>query len=151
MEIKVDDLSGKKIFDLLAMHLHDMTLHSPPESNHALDIEKLKLPEITFWSAWEGDTLLGCGAIKELDPSHGEIKSMKTSPDHLRKGVAQQLLSHIIEEAKRRSYQRVSLETGSMEAFAPAHRLYDKFGFEACGPFANYKEDPYSLFMTKEL
>src|SRR5215471_10590624 len=112
-----------------------MAQNSPPESMHALGLEELRKPEITFWSAWSGSELLGCGALKELDPQHGEIKSMRTASMHRRKGVAAKLLEHILEEAKRRQYKRVSLETGSMDSFAPAHRLYAKFGFEECGPF----------------
>jgi putative acetyltransferase len=151
MEIRIDDLRGPEIAGLLREHLHSMTLHSPPESIHALDIEALRKPEITFWSAWDGTELMGCGAIKELDPQHGEIKSMRTASAHLRKGVAAALLRHILDEAHRRSYRRLSLETGSMEAFAPAHRLYASFGFQECAPFSDYVEDPYSIFMTKEL
>lgn len=151
MEIRIDDLSSPKIIELLREHLHSMTLHSPPESIHALDVDALRQPEITFWSAWDGDELMGCGAIKELDAEHGEIKSMRTATAHLRKGVAAALMRHILDEAQRRSYQRLSLETGSMEAFAPAHRLYASFGFKRCAPFADYLEDPYSIFMTKEL
>ncbi|MDF2645840.1 MAG: acetyltransferase, partial [Paenibacillus sp.] len=104
-----------------------------------------------FWSGWEQDELVGCGAIKELDSQHGEIKSMRTSSSHLRKGVARRILEHIIEEAKRRGYQRLSLETGSMDAFEPARRLYASFGFQNCEPFSDYIEDPNSVFMTKEL
>lgn len=151
MEIKVDDLSGPEIALLIGEHLQSMTLHSPPESIHALDLDKLRQPDITFWSAWQGDSLLGCGAIKELDSQHGEIKSMKTAAVHLRKGVASAILDHLIREAKRRGYSRLSLETGSMEAFEPAKRLYENYGFTYCGPFADYVEDPYSVFMTKEL
>src|SRR5436190_7657062 len=117
MIIKIDDLRGPEIYDLLQEHLRDMALHSPPESVHALDIEALRRPEITFWTAWEGDELLGCGAIKELDPQHAEIKSMRTVAAHLRKGVARDLLSHIIGEARSRGYKRLSLETGSPKAF----------------------------------
>jgi putative acetyltransferase len=127
-----------------------MHLHSPPESVHALDIEGLRRPEITFWTAWEGGELLGCGALKELDARHAEIKSMRTAARHLRKGVAAKLLTHIIEEARRRGYRRLSLETGSAEAFEPARRLYAGFGFTYCGPFADYVEDPFSVFMTRE-
>ena len=94
---------------------------------------------------------MGCGALKQLDPLHGEIKSMRTASAHLRTGVAAKLLQHILEEADRRCYRRLSLETGSMEAFVPAHRLYAGFGFRPCGPFADYAEDPYSVFMTREL
>jgi putative acetyltransferase len=151
MHIKIDDLSGPEVYELLQEHLRSVALHSPPESVHALDIEGLRRPEITFWSVWEDGELLGCGALKELDSRHGEIKSMRTSSRHLRKGVASNLLRHILEEAKRRGYSRLSLETGSMEAFEPARQLYANFGFTYCEPFADYVEDPYSVFMTKEL
>ena len=151
IEIRMDDLSGPEIAGLLREHLQSMTLYSPPESIHALDLDALRQPAITFWSAWQGSELIGCGAIKELDAGHGEIKSMRTASAHLRKGVAARLLRHILEEAGRRSYRRLSLETGSAEAFAPAHRLYASFGFQFCGPFADYVEDPYSVFMTREL
>ncbi|WP_133579886.1 GNAT family N-acetyltransferase [Aureibacillus halotolerans] len=151
MNIKVDDLTGPEIAELLNVHLQGMKLHSPPESIHALDLEALRQPGITFWSAWVDDTLVGCGALKELDRHHGEIKSMRTSDAFLRKGVARGLLSYILKEAERRDYRKVSLETGSMAAFEPARRLYSQFGFEYCGPFSNYKEDPNSVFMTKDL
>ncbi|MDP4095576.1 GNAT family N-acetyltransferase [Paenibacillus sp. P96] len=151
MDIKKDDLSGPEIIALIGEHLQDMHLTSPPESVHALDLDGLKKPDVTFWSAWEEEQLLGCGALKELDPLHGEVKSMRTASQHLRKGVARQMLAHIIEEAKGRGYERLSLETGSMEAFAPARKLYESFGFEYCAPFADYIEDPNSVFMTKEL
>ena len=151
MVIKIDDLSGSEVQELLREHLRSVALHSPPESVHALDIEGLRQPEVTFWTVWEDGELLGCGALKELDAGHAEIKSMRTSAPHLRKGVAKNLLRHIIEEAGRRGYSRLSLETGSMEAFEPARRLYADFGFTYCGPFADYVEDPYSVFMTREL
>lgn len=151
MDIKIDDLKGSEIHEMLHEHLQSMTLHSPPESIHALDIEASRKPEITFWTVWESGRLLGCGALKELDSQHAEIKSMRTSSSHLRKGVARNLLNHILEEAKRRGYSRLSLETGSMEAFEPARQLYANFGFTYCEPFANYVEDPYSVFMTREL
>lgn len=151
MDIKIDDLRGSEIHELLQEHLQSMRLLSPPESVHALDIEGLRRPEITFWTVWEGGELLGCGAIKELDSQHAEIKSMRTSSLHLRKGVAKNLLNHILEEAKRRGYSRLSLETGSMEAFEPARKLYAGFGFTYCEPFADYIEDPYSVFMTREI
>jgi putative acetyltransferase len=151
MEIRIDDLTGPQVARLLREHLEDMALHSPPESIHALDLEELRKPEITFWSVWEGTELIGCGALKELDSQHAEIKSMRTASSHRRKGVAKLMLQHLIDEARRRGYRRLSLETGSMEAFAPARHLYASFGFVYCGPFADYKEDPYSVFMTKEL
>jgi len=151
MEIKIDDLKGSEIHELLREHLRNMALHSPPESIHALDIEALRKPEITFWTVWEIGELLGCGALKELDSRHAEIKSMRTSSRHLRKGVAKTLLQHILAEAKRRGYSRLSLETGSAAAFDPARQLYVNFGFTYCGPFADYVEDPYSVFMTREI
>ena len=151
MDIRLDDLSGPEVIGLLDEHLRSVALHSPPESIHALDVQSLRKPEVTFWSVWQDTELMGCGAIKELDPRHGEIKSMRTVSSHLRKGVAARLMEHIIEEAGRRGYERLSLETGSMEAFAPAHSLYARFGFEPCGPFADYVEDPYSVFMSRNL
>jgi putative acetyltransferase len=150
-EIRLDDLRGSEIAALLQEHLDDMKLHSPPESIHALDLEKLRRPEITFWSLWQDGELLGCGAIKQLDATHGEIKSMRTSNRHRRKGVAARMLQHILDEAKQRGYQRLSLETGSPAAFVPARELYARFGFRYCGPFADYVDDPYSVFMTREL
>ncbi len=151
MMIKIDDLRGPEIQALLQEHLDNMKLYSPPESIHALDVEALRKPEITFWTAWEDGELLGCGALKELDPQHGEIKSMRTSARHRRQGVARALLTHIMEEARRRGYRRLSLETGSNAAFAPARTLYAAFGFRFCEPFADYILDPYSVFMTREL
>lgn len=151
MAIKIDDLTRYEVIELVREHLHSMTLHSPPESIYALNLEELRKPDITFWSVWEGDELVGCGALKELNGQHGAIKSMRTSSSHLRKGVANQLLQYIVEEAKRRSYRRLSLETGSMDAFDPARSLYASFGFQFCKPFSDYIEDPNSVFMTKEL
>lgn len=151
MHIKIDDLTERQVVSLVNEHLHSMTLMSPPGSIHALGLEKLRGPGITFWSAWEGDELAGCGALKELDSQHGEIKSMRTAASHLRKGVAKQVLQHIIEEAEKRGYERLSLETGSMDSFKPARKLYESFGFQYCEPFADYVEDPNSVFMTKEL
>lgn len=151
MDIRVDDLSGPEILQLLRDHLQSMYQHSPPESVHALDVESLRQPGITFWTIWQDSELMGCGALKELDPTHGEIKSMRTVTAHLRKGVAAAMMVHILEEARRRNYRRLSLETGSMEVFAPARSLYTRFGFKFCSPFAEYVEDPFSVFMTREL
>jgi len=151
VHIQIDDLSGPEIRALLEEHLASMYLHSPPESVHALPIEELRKPGITFWTAWENGELLGCGALKQLDARHGEIKSMRTAAQHLRRGVAAKLLQHIIEEAQRRGYSRLSLETGSMEAFEPARQLYLRAGFSYCAPFADYIEDPNSVFLMKEL
>ena len=151
MDIRTDDLNRPEVAELLLGHLENMSLHSPPESVHALGLDAFRSPDLALWSAWEDDELLGCGALKELDAKRGEIKSMLTAEKHLRRGVAAGLLEHIIGEARRRGYRRLSLETGSMEAFAPARALYQRFGFDYCGPFAGYVEDPYSVFMTKTL
>jgi len=151
MDIRIDDVRGPEIAALLQEHLRDMHRVSPPESVHALDLESLRQPNITVWTLWEAGTLAGCGALKELDPQHGEIKSMRTASSHRRKGVAKQLLQHLLAEAKRRGYTRVSLETGSMEFFLPARRLYASVGFAYCPPFADYRADPNSVFMTKAL
>lgn len=136
---------------LLDAHLAGMHETSPPESVHALDIDELRASEVTFWTVWDGDDLLGCGALKELDDTHAEIKSMRTADEHLGKGVASQLMKTFLAVARERGYQRLSLETGSGEAFEPAYRLYEKFGFEYCGPFASYGPDPFSRFMTLTL
>jgi len=151
MLIRVDDLAGPEIRALLEEHLQNMHQLSPPESVHALDLAALRAPEITFWTAWSQGELFGCGALKSLDPTHGEIKSMRTASTRRRTGVGRAMLEHIIAEARRRGYARLSLETGSMDAFAPARRLYESFGFIYCAPFADYTEDPNSLFMTRTL
>ncbi|WP_082233108.1 GNAT family N-acetyltransferase [Halobacillus massiliensis] len=151
MVIVIDDLTGSEVASLLKEHLESMREHSPPESKHALDLEGLRKPELTFWSGWEGEELAGFIALKELDATHGEIKSMRTASTHLKKGIGSQLLQHVINVVKERGYERISLETGSMAAFQPARKLYEKFGFEYCSPFAEYQEDPNSMFMTKKL
>jgi len=151
MKIERDDLSRPAIHELLEEHLRSMRALSPPESVHALDLERLRAPAITFWSAWEGDLLLGCGALLELDARHGEVKSMRTPEARRRTGAGRALLMHIIEEARSRGYERLSLETGSMAAFEPAHRLYESAGFTRTGPFGSYAEDPNSVFMTLAL
>ena len=149
MRIGVDDLRGADIVALLQEHLDEMFLHSPPESVHALDLEALRRPEITFWTVRDNDgELMGCGALKRLDAEHGEIKSMRTAKRHQRKGVAAALMRHILSTARERGYRRLSLETGSPDAFLPARQMYERFGFEDCGPFGDYVEDPYSVFMT---
>jgi putative acetyltransferase len=148
MQIKIDDLTGHEIADFLDQHIQEMRSVSPPESKHALDISGLRKPDITFWSVWDTETLAGCGAIKELDPFQGEIKSMRVALPYRRKGVASLLLRHLIAEAKLRKYHKLSLETGSMPFFEPARQLYQKFGFVYCAPFASYREDPNSVFMS---
>lgn len=151
MRIELDDLTRPAIHELLREHLRHMHELSPPESVHALDLDKLRAPDVTFWSAWEGSLLLGCGALKELDAKHGEVKSMRTPSALRRRGAGKALLEHIIRVARSRSYERLSLETGSHDAFRPAQRLYESAGFVYCGPFGNYVEDPNSVFMTLRL
>src|SRR5690349_7820232 len=151
LRIKIDNLHGPEVAALLAEHLRSVRSVSPPESTHALDLEELRQPDITFWCVWDEKELAGCGALKQLDPDHGEIKSMRTAHAYLRKGVAASVLNHIIAEARRRGYRRLSLETGSMAYFEPARRLYTKLGFAPCPPFADYVEDPNSVFMSMEL
>jgi putative acetyltransferase len=141
-------LSEPDVVALLDEHLEGMADHSPPESIHALDIEGMKAPDITFWKMRDGDELLGCIALKQLDEKHAEIKSMRTASAHLRRGVAAALHKHLVAEARRRSYERLSLETGSGPGFEAAHTFYRKFGFEYCAPFASYRDDPFSRFMT---
>ena len=149
MLIRVDDLTSPAIADLLTEHLQDMYAASPPESVHALDLSKLRKPEITFWSVWDGEQLLGCGALKELDAQHAEIKSMRSANQFRGRGVGKVMLEHILQVARARNYLRLSLETGSTDFFIPARKLYERYGFESCGPFGDYPEDPYSVFMTK--
>ena len=151
MKIEIDDLLRPAIHVLLNEHLQGMHALSPPESVHALDLDRLRVPSITFWSAWEGELLLGCGALKELDSTHGEVKSMRTPNTLRRTGTGRALLLHIIDVAQSRRYQRLSLETGTGDAFKPAQTLYTSAGFVFCGPFGDYREDPYSVFMTLPL
>ncbi len=151
MLIKIDDLRGPEVAILLTEHLDDMYSVSPPESVHALDLEKLRKPEITFWSVWDGDKLAGCAALKQLAGDHAEIKSMRTSNAYRGKGIAIKIMEHILAVAAERNYHRLSLETGTQEFFLPARKLYERFGFTYCGPFGDYVEDPYSAFMTKNL
>ncbi|MFP6808807.1 MAG: GNAT family N-acetyltransferase [Pseudomonadales bacterium] len=151
IEIRVDDLTSQEVSDFLQAHMDDMQSTSPPESVHALDLEALKQLDVTFWTVWDGNALLGCGALKELDQQHAEIKSMRTSEAARGKGVASMLLTHLLKISRERAYRLVSLETGSMDYFEPARRLYQKFGFECCGPFADYVCDPNSVFMSLDI
>ncbi|GAA0823343.1 GNAT family N-acetyltransferase [Streptosporangium amethystogenes subsp. fukuiense] len=151
LKIVVDDLSGPEIAGFLDEHVQEMRSITPLESKHALDLESLRRPEITFWSVMDGDSLVGCGAIKRLDAGHAEIKSMRTRPTRKRSGIASLLLEHIVTEARRMGFTRLSLETGATEFFLPARKLYEKFGFEYCDPFADYAPDPNSAFMTRAL
>lgn len=148
MEIRLDDLSDSRIVEFLEEHLEDMRSVSPPESKHALDLHGLKDSAVMFWSMWDDQDLIACGALKHLEDGHAEVKSMRVSPALRGQGLASQLLTHILKEAVSRGYQRVSLETGSMPFFEPARRLYMSFGFKVCDPFADYHEDPNSVFMS---
>jgi putative acetyltransferase len=150
-QIKLDDLSGVEIFQLLQQHLEDMQATSPPESKHALDLDGLKDPSVKFWTIWQGKELAGCGAFKHINDEVAEIKSMRTASNYRSQGVASLLLKHIIKQTKLLGYQELCLETGSMAYFIPAHHLYKKHGFNFCGPFAGYKEDVNSLFMSLNL
>ncbi len=143
-----DDLTGPEIAALLQVHLDSMHEHSPPGSVHALNLDALRSPDISFWSVWDGTQLAGCGALKELGPDSGEIKSMRTAKTHLRRGVASQVLSHMLAIARGRGYRQIFLETGSGSPFLPAHRLYEHFGFQPCGPYADYKDDVFSRYYT---
>ncbi|HEY3519059.1 MAG TPA: GNAT family N-acetyltransferase [Gammaproteobacteria bacterium] len=151
MRIELDDITRAEVRALLREHLTSMHSLGPPESTHALDFEGLQAPGVTVWTAWDGEILLGCGALKELDRTHGEIKSMRTPALLRRRGAGRAILAHILAEARARGYRRLSLETGAMPEFVPARKLYESFGFVHCGPFPPYKEDPYSVFMTLEL
>jgi len=151
MKIELDDLTRPEIHALLEEHLRNMYEVTPAESVDALDLDQLRQPGITFWSAWDGPLLLGCGALKELDPEHGEVKSMRTSSALRRRGAGRAILAHIIEVARSRGYRRLSLETGSNPAFRPAQRLYESAGFTYSGPFADYVDDPNKVFMTMQM
>lgn len=150
-EIRLDDLRGAPIQRLLEAHLDLMRSISPPESVHALDLDALRAPEVSFWTVWDGADLLGCGALTEIEQGHGEVKSMHVAQAHRRRGVAARMVSHILAVARERELSRLSLETGSTEHFRPARELYARFGFQACGPFADYAPDPHSFFMTLAL
>ena len=151
MRIDIDDLTRPAVHALLQEHLDDMYAWSPPESVHALDLAKLRAPNITFWTAWDGAELLGSAALKDLGGGHGEVKSMRTPRRLRRRGAGRALLVHLIDQARQRGYTRLSLETGSQPPFGPAQTLYESFGFKVCGPFADYTLDPNSVFMTLEL
>ena len=151
MRIKEDDLSGTEIVGLLEEHIRNMYEWSPPESVHALDLTKLRVPEITFWTVWQDELLMGCGALKEISKYQGEIKSMRTPSARRGQGAGRKMLEHIIKVARERNYHVLRLETGSQPAFEPARKLYESYGFEYCGPFGAYKEDPNSSFMQLRL
>lgn len=149
MEIREGGLDDPRVVALLNVHFQGMLANSPKDSCHFLDLSGLRAPGVTFWTAWDGEDLLGCGALKQLDAGHGEVKSMRTAAEHLRRGTGAALVSHILKVARERGYKRLSLETGSGAAFEPAHALYRQFGFTECGPFGDYQEDPFSRFFSR--
>lgn len=151
MHIEIDDLTRPVVHQLLEEHLSNMYEWTPADRVFALDLENLRAPEITFWTAWVGNTLLGCGALKQLSPVHGEIKSMRTPRVSRRQGAGRALLAHILCEAQTRGYTTVSLETGAHAAFQAAHALYRSAGFEYSGPFGSYEESPHSVFMSRRI
>jgi putative acetyltransferase len=151
IQIRPDDLTGPEIAELIAIHAGTMLAASPPESCHYLPIDGLRQPSVSVWSLWEEGLLLGCGALKDLGNGTGEIKSMHTREVLRGRGLGRRMLEHILAEARRRNYSALFLETGSMDAFIPARRLYEAHGFDYCGPFGDYTEDPHSVFMCLPL
>ena len=151
MRIEIDDVSRPQVIALIEEHLRNMHELSPPEHVFAFDASKLRAPEITFWTAWQDEALLGCAALKELSPTQGEVKSMRTPASLRRHGAGRALLNHILQVARERGYQELFLETGCQPAFAPAQTLYRSVGFSACGPFGSYKENGNSVFMSLQL
>ena len=147
----LDDLTGAPTRALIARHLAGMHASSPPESVHAFDVDRLRQPGVTFWSAWVGDDLAGCGALKVLDGQRGELKSMRVADAFLGRGIGRAMLEHLTAEARARGLRSLWIETGSTPPFVPALRLYESAGFRRCGPFGEYREDPFSVFMTREL
>jgi len=146
-----DDLTGPEVAALLRLHLDEMHQWSPACSVHAMPIERLRGPDVTFWSAWDDSRIAACGALREIDADHGELKSMRAHPDFRGRGAGKAILRHMIAEAERRGYSRLSLETGSPDEFVPARMLYASHGFAECGPFADYELDPFSVYMTRSL
>jgi putative acetyltransferase len=151
VRVVVDDLSGPEVAALLSDHLDSMHAITPADSVHALDLSGLRAPDVTFWSAWVGHDLAGCGALKELDARSGEVKSMRTAPAYLRRGIAAAVLAEIVATARSRGYAELLLETGHGGPFDAAHGLYARFGFVPCGPFGDYTDDPFSRFFVLEL
>ena len=151
MRIEIDDVSRPQVIALLEEHLRNMYDVTPPEYVFAFDASKLRAPGITFWTAWEDDTLLGCAALKELSPTQGEVKSMRTPASLRRRGAGRALLNHILHVSRERRYRELFLETGCQPAFAPAQTLYRSVGFRECGPFGSYEENGNSVFMSLQL
>lgn len=149
--IAKDDLAGAEVAALLSFHLAEMHRWSPACKVHAMPIERLCQPDVTFYSAWDGDKLAAVGALKALDAERGELKSMRAAPEYRGKGAGRMLLEHLIAVAERRGYRWLGLETGRTEPFHPAHRLYSGYGFAECEPFGNYVADDFSICMERAL
>jgi putative acetyltransferase len=151
LTFRVDDLSGTPTRALIARHLAGMRAITPEKSVHALDVDRLRAPHVTFWSVWIGEEIAGCGALKVLDATRGELKSMRVADAFLGQGIGRAILEHLMAEARNRGLESLWLETGSSPPFTPALRLYESAGFIKCGPFEGYQEDPFSVFMTRRL
>jgi putative acetyltransferase len=151
LRFALDDLTGEKTRALVARHLAGMHEHSPPESVHAFDLDELRAPGVEFWSAWSGDELVAIGALKKIDDQRGELKSMRVPDAWLAKGIGRAMLEHLIARARAAGLTSLWLETGSAPAFEPAIKLYESAGFTRCGPFDDYVEDPFSVFMRRAL
>lgn len=151
MDVRVDDLTHPATIALIAAHLDGMHADSPAESVHALGLDALRAPGVTFWSAWIDGELAGIVALTTLDATHGELKSMRVADAFLGRGVGRALLRHVVAHARTAGITRLSLETGSTASFAPALALYASEGFAPCPPFADYTDDPFSVFLTREL
>ena len=146
-----DDLTGEAVVELLAFHLAEMHTLSPPCKVHAMPVERLRQPDVTFYSAWDGDKLAAVGALREIDAGRGELKSMRATPDYRGKGAGEAILIHLVEEAKRRGYDWLGLETGRPAAYIPAQNLYRKHGFTPCEDFGDYIGDDFSMCMSRAL
>jgi putative acetyltransferase len=151
LQFRLDDLSGEATRALVVRHLAGMHASSPPESVHALNLDELRASDVQFWSAWVGEEIAGCGALKRLDALRGELKSMRVADAFLGRGVGRAMLAHLIEVAGKAGIRSLWLETGSSAEFIPALRLYESAGFVRCGPFEGYVDDPFSVFMTRSI
>jgi putative acetyltransferase len=151
IRIEPDDLTRPQVLELIEEHLRNMYAITPPEHVFAFDVSKLKAPDVTFWTAWDGNDLVGCAALKQLSPTEGEIKSMRTPAARRRTGAGRSLLHHLIAVARARGYRALYLETGRQPEFVPAQTLYASAGFSRCGPFGSYADNGNSVFMTLPL
>ncbi len=151
MELREGGLDDRRVIDLITYHQTEARAATPQDNAHAMGADGLRHPDISFWGVWEGDDLLGIGAIRQLSPDHGELKSMRTAPHALRRGVARMMLDHLVGLARTRGYARVSLETGTAPMFEPANRMYEAAGFVDGPVFGGYPESPHNRFMTLKI